>query len=347
MSDPVHRLVSTYDASDLRSLVAHPAPFATVVLPTPSRFVDAPRRFELEWRNLRRELTSVWPDDLIDRLDDRLADLGHDNGAAAVAVGTSDGDVFVESLTIGVDRPSVTVGDAPAILPIIEHRQRTLPHVVVTVDRLGADIVAFDGGSVVTIDGVVPTKEYLHPGHAGGWTQRRLHQRSEQSWERNVGEIAGAIRSVAREAGAVLVAVAGEVRARPAVAEALIGSAEVPPVEVVQIEAGDVDGIVESTRRILDDVHARLQSKVLEFVAGSDDALIGFDAVRPALVEGRVATLVAGDPLGTTRVWPGVGSPGFADLAVRDALSTAADVVVVPHVPTLVDGVAALPRWSS
>jgi hypothetical protein len=329
-------------------LVSSPAPFATVVLPTPSRFVDAAQRFELEWRNVRRELATVWPEDLIDRLDGRLERLGHDNGAAAVAIGTAAGDVFVESLTIGVDRPAVTVGDAPALLPVIEHRQRTLPHVVVTVDRHGADIVAFDGGSVIEVDGVVPTTEYLHPGHSGGWTQRSLHQRSEQSWERNVGEIATAIRSVARSIGAVLVAISGEARARPAVAEALSGPGDRELFEVAEIESGTADGIADSTLRLLDDLHARLQLGVLEAVDVADDSLVGLDAVRPALTEGRVATLLVSGSNGggPDRVWPPIGAPTFADLAVRDALATAADVVVVPHVAGLVDGVAALARWS-
>jgi hypothetical protein len=302
----------------------------------------------LEWRNIRRTLATAWPDDLVDRLDDRLAALGHDSGAAAVAVGTAAGDVFVELLTIGVDRPSVTVGDAPALLPVIEHRQRTLPHVVVTVDRLGADIVTFAGGAVVTVDGVVPTTEYLHPGHGGGWTQRRWHQRSEQSWERNVAEIVDAIRSVAVEAGAALVAVAGEARARPAVAAELSAAGDAALFEVVQVDAGDAAGIVEGTLRAVDDVHTRWQLEILERIDAADGRVEGMKAVRQALVEGRVSALVVSDPVGgrPDRVWPAIGAPSFADLAVRDALSTAADVVVVPRVARLVDGVAALTRWS-
>ncbi len=336
MSDPVHHLTSTFAVDDLRWIVSKPAPFATVTVPMPSRVVDAVDRVELEWRNLRRDLLGMWPEEFVERIDALIDGRDHRRGSAMVVVQSADGTSFADTLSVPAG-PSVTVGDAPAVVSIIEDRQRHLPHVVVTADRVGADIVVHDGGAVVLCEHVVGTTEYLHPGHPGGWSQRRFRERSEQSWERNVAGLVETVLAAAASVRAVLVAVAGETRARSAVAAAVRSTHHDSPVEVVEIAAGDADGIVaESEQRVLD-LHTRLQQRVLERLQAGHGAVAGIGSVQAALVDGRVATLLVPD---TARRGPGTPTP--ANLLVRDALRSSATVVVVPD---LGDGVAAFTRW--
>lgn len=338
MSDPVHHLTSTYAVDDLRWIASKTAPFATVTVPMPSRLVDAAGRVELEWRNLRRDLLGLWPEDFVERIDALVDGRDHRRGAAMVVVQSADGTSFAETiLATAPTGPSLAVGDAPAVLPIIGDRQRRLPHVVVTADRIGVDIVIHDGGSVVVGEHVVGRTEYQHPGHPGGWSQRRFRERSEQSWERNVTGLVETVLAAAGSVRAVLVAVAGETRARAAIAAAIADTHHEPPVEVVELAAGDAAGVVAESEQRVADLHARLQRQVLDRLQGDHGAVTGVDAVRAALVDGRVATLVAPESAPT-----GHHPPTPADLVVRDALRTAATVVVVPD---LRDGVAALTRW--
>jgi hypothetical protein len=350
--DPTHRIASTSTTDDLRTLAGHTPPFLTVVLPLPSDHDDADHRLDVRWRNARRLAQDTWPAERLDALDAHVTGLDHGRGEAVVVVQPADGPIFTEYLTIGVAGPRVTIGDAPALVPIVEHRQRTLPHVVVATDRAGADVVAFDAGSVIATEVVEGDTEHIHRGHPGGWSQRRFQQRAENTWERNAGEVADTVRTVAREMAAlhppVLVAVAGEVRARTLVVEAL----EQPPLdgapEIVAIETGDPDSIAEETLRRLADLHARLQLDVVERLRATPGSLTDADAVLRALDQGRVDAVLVTDRIDDPideQAADVVHTDCVVDRAVLAALSTSASIVVVPRVAEVSDGLAAITRW--
>ncbi len=342
--DPIHRLTSTYGDGDLQRLVARTAPFLTVLLPSPSEHADAAHRLDVRWRNARRAIEGRWPAELVDQLDRHVDDLPHDGGEAVAIVQASDGALLSEFLAVGIERGWSDVEDLPRLAVVIENRQRTLPHIQVLTDRAGADVVGFDAGAIVDAESVQGDTQHIHRGHPGGWSQRRFQQRAENTWERNADSVAEAVREMASGLLPVLVTVAGEVRARNLVADALVDLPGDPA--IVQLEQGDPDGVAAGTLRALGDVHARLQRAALERLR-SEPSTTDPREVLDALEAGRVATLLGADrPLGAgdENAEPS-GEPRLVDRAIAGALATSASVVIVPATPELEHGVAAVLRW--
>jgi len=122
--------------------------------------------------------------------------------------------------------------------------------VVVETGRAGADLTAFDGGTVLATETVDGDTEHIHRRHPGGWSHRRFQQRAENTWEGNAHHVADAVAVLARKVDAELVAVAGDVRAQTFVLGAL-------PTELsdlaVKIEADSPAGIAEEVVRLLSD----------------------------------------------------------------------------------------------
>ena len=117
--------------------------------PSPSSLDDAAHRLATRWKNARRagEQTG-WPTDRLRELDAAIAGIEHSDAAAFVIVQSIDGTRVEEALTSEVATTSVSVDSSPRLLTILDSRQRTLPHIVVVTDRVGADIVTFDRGAV-------------------------------------------------------------------------------------------------------------------------------------------------------------------------------------------------------
>jgi hypothetical protein len=236
---------------------------------------------------------------------------------------------------LGIAEDRADIGDWPRLVGVIEHRQRTLHHIVVETDRAGADIVAFDGGSVVGTEQVEGETLHIHRGHPGGWSQHRFQQRAENTWETNAGSVARSALDLAARIEAVAVMVAGEVRARSLVTDALAGH----DFEVINIEAGDPDGIAEATLRALSDFHARSQQGIIQQLRNADTSCSTADDVRRALEHGQVETLLVNDRATSDP------ARGDLDAAVAAALGQGANVIVLPTVAEMSDGLASINRW--
>ncbi|HUU42746.1 MAG TPA: Vms1/Ankzf1 family peptidyl-tRNA hydrolase [Planctomycetota bacterium] len=339
--------MSGYD--DLKALVDAADWFFTVALPAPSQSEDSAHRFEVEWANARRDLSDGWDADELATVDALMETLPHDGGEAVLLVHPRGGSTLVEFLDEPVRHRVVHEGPCPRLAPLIEARQRALPHVMVQTDRAGADLAAFDGGTVLATESVDGDTVHIHRGHAGGWSQRRFQQRAENTWERNGNDVADAVASLARTVDAQLVAVAGDVRAQGFVLDAL------PPdiaERAVKIDAGSPEGIADEVVRLLSD---RVASDIVSLAEqvrtelANDRASVESDATLHALVEGRVDTLLAHDDGSTgPTVRSGQGFPDGArtvDAAIAAALRTDAQVVIVPALAVLDGPIAALLRW--
>jgi len=348
----VDRPLPPSDTADLMPLVEHDGPFLTVMLPAPSRRADAAHRLEVAWKNARRQVVDDggWDDGDLGRVDEMIAEVPHHVGESFVAVRALDGPTHIEVLGEPLHEPIVTVGAAPRLAPVIESRQRAVPHLVVETDRTGADITAFDGGEVIGREVVSGDTEHIHRGHPGGWSQRRFQQRAENTWERNAGEVADEVASMSQRIAPRLVAVAGEVRARSLVLDSLPASLDA---DVVGLEAGDDAGIADELVRLLDDHVAtglRRWSERLSEALADGGAVATTDEVLGALEAGRVATLLVHDDRGASVVTQHTvaGVPAgvrVADLAIVLALRSGAEVVAVPRFASLDGPVAALLRW--
>jgi len=336
--------------ADLRRIVDAAGPFLTVTLPIPSDVDDAQHRFEVRWKNARREIeSSRWDTDDIDDLDDVVMALPHDGGAGLVIVRASDGTTLVEFL----DEPVAEhVGEdaAPRLAQVIEARQRSIAHIVVETDRAGADLHAFDGGEILRTDEIEGDTEHIHRGHPGGWSQRRFQQRAENTWERNADDVAEAIVELDRRVGAELVFVTGDVRARHLVHDALPESVRS---RTRLIDEGSADGIAEAVVRLLSDHVARRirdLAGMLRDRLGTGTASTDADDILDSFELGRVEHLLVHDDGNDDAVTDrdiGTIPAGtrVVDAAIAAALRSDAAITVVPNLAVLDHPVAALYRW--
>jgi peptide subunit release factor 1 (eRF1) len=333
---------------------------ASVYLRSPSAHADADHRLETGWKNMRRELAEQGaPDAVLSSLDADVAATEHGDAAAFAFFRGSAGAV-VDAMDDEIHRDLATYDRLPRLVPVLESHQRTVPHVIVTTDRVGADIVAVTAGEVAERREVEGEDQHVHRGRFGGWSHRRFQQRAENTWEQNAKLVADEVSEVARDAGARVVVVAGDERASHLLLERL--DADVHGVARLLDEGGD-DAVAEAAVRLAADVVARDTTDVLR---GLDDrtsagtAVVGVGDVLAALSEGRVETLVVHDEAederrawfepgdspvaATSRTSDGQVDGRLVDVAVRSALLTDADIRVVPP-SAATDGLAALLRW--
>lgn len=339
--DPASRLTGTYSTDDLRAFADGDGPFATVLLPAPSDRFGSDHKLDVQWRNGRRLIEDEWPDERLAELDKLVADLEHGAAAGFIIVQRTDGAVIVEQLTTGLDNVDGQVSDAPRLLEVLEHRQRTLPHIVVEADRAGASITVFAAGQVAASKTVHGDTEHIHRVQGGGWSHRRYQQRAENTWERNAEDVATVIRELAGEHDPVLLAVAGDVRARQMLSDEL---ADRFGDRYVDIEAGDPDGISDAVLTALDDRHARFQVAVLERLR-DEHGIIDPAEVTHALGDGRVETLLVAGPSTRAKADEAHSHHAAVSTAIARALETAAPIVVVPSTGEMTGGVAAIARW--
>lgn len=340
--DPAVRLTGTYATDDLRSFTDGGGPFATVLLPAPSDRFGSDHSLDVRWRNARRLIEDEWPDERLRELDSIVSGLQHGEAAGFVIAQRSDGDIFVERMTSELSAVDGQVSDAPRLVEVLEHRQRTLPHIMVEADRTGATITVFAAGEAQVTDTVEGDTEHINRVKGGGWSHRRYQQRAENTWERNADDIAEAITELAREHDPLLIAVAGDVRARQLIGESF-GARFAD--RVVELEAGDVDGIADEVLTALDDRHARLQVAVLERLRDEQGLTEPAD-VDEALASGRVETLLVAGPSAMTGPDEARSHHARVGEAIARALATSAPIVVVPATAgEMTGGVAALTRW--
>jgi peptide subunit release factor 1 (eRF1) len=258
----------------------------------------------------------------------------------------------------------------PLLAPLLDSHQRSVPHVVVMIDRLGADLhgVARTTGDVeIVVDGDDHPIQRSKP---GGWSQRRYQERVQNTWEENAEEVAEAVVRLVERLDARVVMVAGDVRATqllrgslPDHVEALVrelggsrgrdGSEAVTEAEARTCLATVV---AEETRQIL--------AKLKEERGQQDRAVDGLQATSAALSEARVAVLLVPEDLDDTTLCFGsdpvpvaTSSSALLDLGgddpqegpavdvlIRAALGTGATVRIVPK-HALPEQVGAILRW--
>ncbi|MDJ0768109.1 MAG: Vms1/Ankzf1 family peptidyl-tRNA hydrolase [Ilumatobacter sp.] len=346
----------------LSDLYRQRGPFGSVVVRMPSAASDAAHRMEIRWKNARRDLEAGGASEsMLGRFDGLTAELEHGQGEGLAAIISDDAEPLVEFLLDDPARNTSWLAEIPTVTPIIESRQRAIPHVVVFIDRSGADIVAVAAGSIedyVVIEGEVT---HIHRGHQGGWSQRRFQQRAENLWDANAHEVADAVTELARRVGARLISVSGDVRAVGFLTDRLPGDVKD---DVVVVAEGAPSAVWEATDRAVEDLVQRESDALVDAVAdrrSHRSATTNVRDVMRALGEGRVETLLVHDDRSDgLDAWFGPGldpmcslhhsredlrKGRLVDVCVRSALLTDARVRVVPSEPSGEGPIAALLRW--
>src|SRR5688500_18060686 len=129
------------DLADLAPLLTAPGPVATVYLTTEAEIDNAAQRSEQRWKTLRRDMADEGvPEQVLDAIDPFVGD-AHLEGQTLAVVADGDGVRLVDHLQEPPKGDVYRWGPLPWIGPVLEARQAAVPHVVVTIDRTGADIV--------------------------------------------------------------------------------------------------------------------------------------------------------------------------------------------------------------
>jgi Bacterial archaeo-eukaryotic release factor family 2 len=344
---------------------------ASAYVPLPEPTEDARHQLEIRLRQLAGELEDQGGDRrLVEGLD--LPPEAHGWGRTLAIVGRGDRPAVARALDTEVDEVH-RVGALPSVVPLVLEEQAEIPHVVVLVDRAGAEIVTYDR-DVVDEEQVTGDTRHLHRVRGSGQAHRRLQQRAINTWEHNAAAVADEVAERARAVQARLVYVAGDVRAKGFLAEHLPDDVkavlEVDPREP-QGDGQPFEAIEDDLRRALQTIAARDTVEALEAFAAArahHEAADGPAATLAALSEARIARLlVHDDPADDRRAWFAPGTPvasveradldaldlepveaRLIDVAVRSAVLTDAEIRVVPgHGPNAPDGgLGGTTRWS-
>ncbi|MBA0053964.1 hypothetical protein E0L36_24860 [Streptomyces sp. AJS327] len=363
------------DLAFLQPLYADDSSVVSVHLDTSRLTHDADKQIELRWRAARRALGEQGAEEVdLEVLDGVVGGLPDLPGPQGEALFASAGRLL-GAFTL-VEPPAA---DSARVLPVPDplgvaiDRDHQLPHVVVAVDREGADVDAYPAS------GFEPTLRRTFNGstlhisrvRAGAEAKASFHRRTVNLWTENTGQAADDVRDAAAGVDAAVVLVAGDPKAVGLLREHL--AARPPEAEVVYVEGGRTDASArESLRASVDAAMHEIMTarhrtvlERLEAELSGDRALQGIPAVKEALAEGRVETLLlaadrAGDPelfasrqdpraLGTDPAALGTDPTAFsapaAPLLLRSAVLGGASFTEILPPARCVDGVAALPRY--
>lgn len=322
----------------LAELYRHNGPFVTVYLDATRATESGPHEVQVRWSDTRAELEGAG----VDRqtLDAIAGAIDADNGTPGrhgLVVVAAEGEAcFQDVLPDPPALPSGRVARLPHLLPYLAQRTTDTPHIVVVADRSGADILeVLPGGGEEreSVDG----KDYpIHRTAADVWNEDHFQRRVENTWEANAENVANEVNRLLRQGPAKLVVVAGDVRARAMITEAL-GS---PPGITVRAidEGGRAAG--SSQQALQAAVHDavlhhvwRERREVLEHLQQNlgrqEYAVAGVAPVVEALRMSQVDTLViSDDPSSPLRAWVG---PGLTDFGLDDAEAAATGVDSVEH----------------
>jgi len=358
---------------DIARLFEADGPFVTVYLDARSDQPQAQQQLLTRWKTVRSQLGAEGAsDDDLAAIDAAIDEQSHTGGDTFAAVAAGGRCLFARHLPEPPSADAGYVGLLPRAGTLLETAQTLLPHLVVLVDRTGADIYGFTA-SGESVEGQVTGEKQgpiVNRSSPGGWSQRRFQQRAIHAWEENAQEVADEVVSLAKEVDARLIVVGGDVHAVRLLRDALPDTgAAVHELEGASRHPGsDVDHEAEGIKRLVDTVVAAETVEVLrefkEEKGQADRFADGPARVLEALQTATVETLLVHDDQTADRTaWFGPDGPHvglqrsdleamgvehpregrLVDVAIKAALQTSADVRVVPSA-TVTDGLGAILR---
>ncbi len=359
-------------APELVELVAAEGAFLSLYLTTEAEIENAAQRSEQRWKPVRASAAEAGAPEEVLAAADPLVGEAHLLGQCLAVFATAQGLVHVEHF------PDPPAGDVvrwaalPSLVPVIEWRQSSPPHVAVLADRQGADLFGLRAAAPNLHREAGRGADPLTKASQGGWSQRRYQERAENAWQDNAKAVADEVARMVDQVDARLVVAAGDVRAlqlfREALPEEILERVEL--VEGGRSPDGSVDGVAAEVDRLVawavaqdtDQLLAKFRQELGQDDQAADGPARTFEALAMAQVD---VLLVHDDPGDDRQAWfgpeptqvaltedtlaaMGVDEPRHArraDVAVRAALGTGAGVRVVPPKGAS-DGLGAILRWS-
>ena len=177
--------------ASLKPLLDHEGPLTTVCLDVTRPDEVGDRDIRNRWHALRRALEHQdAPAATIEAIADVVLRPTHvpgPHGRFVVAAGTDI--LFDRVLADAPDREEAFHGGVVSLMPAAQAIDEAVHYLLVEVDRNGANLIW--SGLDIPDDHVEGGHDVLHKVHAGGWSQRRMQTRVEDSWERNAAVVAG------------------------------------------------------------------------------------------------------------------------------------------------------------
>jgi hypothetical protein len=367
------------DVSFLEPVFTAAGPYATVCADVTHTTENADTELDLRVRAVAARLTEQGaPDAVVEAVRSRLLE-GNEGGEAGTLRGravvvASDGSVVLDSAL--VDAPLREVADwspQPNLMPVLRQLPGRVPHIVVVIDRVGADVTFMGASGEIEEEETVEGDGFqIRKVQVGGWAHHRYQHNAENKWIHNADDVASSIASMARRLSPRFVLVAGDIRARQILtdrASDLWSDLIVNMDEGGRAAGADREPVDRRMGELVAEHEARECAAVLEQVqaaAAHGLSVTGTGPVVEAMRKNQVETLVLADESGdeTLLVGPsplelGVTHQDMEALAVEGqatpadrallaaAVATRAGVVVVPRA-ALPDGVtvAAVLRYT-
>jgi hypothetical protein len=355
----------------LRDLYQRPLGCASVYLDITRADATARERVALRWRAAREELArSAGDGATLDALGELITGPAHN--ARGIAAFARDGEiVFARPMPDPPRQEIARYAPLPHLMPMLAQSPPPVPHLRVSADRAGGELVEVLGQYQTTATRVDGEGWPVHKTSVGGWSQNRYQRSAEEAWRENEKEFAAAVAAAAERTGAELIMLAGDVKAR----SLLLGQLGYPWADKVvvvdkEVGAGSAE-LAEAAEREIRNRAARAARERLDTFRARrahDRAAEGFSEVVARLRDTQVSDLLLADhPSSAAQLWfgPDVTQAGLAAdevrergaaepardradaVLVRELVLTGAELHFIPdgEAPPL-DGIAALLRFA-
>jgi hypothetical protein len=352
------------DVSFLEPVFAAPGPYATVCADVTHTSENADTELELRVRAISERLTEQGaPEAVVEAVRGRLLE-GNEGGEAGrlrgrAVVAASDGSVVLDEPL--VDAPLREVAEwspQPDLLPILRQLPGRVPHIVVLIDRVGADITYLGAPGQVDDEKTVEGETFhIRKVKVGGWAHDHWQNSAENQWEANAARVAEQIGSYARRLSPRFVLIAGDVRARNSLADLaddLWKDLVVTMDEGGRAAGADREPIDRREGELVAEHEAREIAQVLEQVEGAAAhglSVTGTALVVEALRKNQVETLVLADEpddekllVGGSPLELGLNQSDMEALGSQEVHSVPGDRALVAAAVTTRAGVVVLPR---
>ena len=309
------------DVSFLQPVLSAPGPFATVCADVTHTTENADTELELRVRAVAESLEKQGaPQAVVDAVRGRLLE-GNDGGQPGTLKGravvvASDGSVVLDQPLVDSPRSELTEWTPyPDLLPVLRQLPGRVPHIVVVIDRVGADItVSAVPGQTIEEKEVEGDSFQIHKFPGGGWSQHRYQHNAENKWIHNAEDVAQSISSMVRRLAPRFVLVAGDVRARQILtdrASDLWSHLIVSMDEGGRAAGADREPVDRRAAELVAEYEARDDAQALEQLEAASAhglSLTGTALVVEALRKGQVETLLLADEQDDEKLLVG-GSP--------------------------------------
>jgi hypothetical protein len=329
------------DTTSLRDIVSAGGPYASVYFATSDTAADG----SLRWRALADQLEAQNADQAtLSALEHRLNTRPAGAGPAGRALVASGGELLLDRDLFVRPRGSVARFSAmPYLLPLVELVEPLLPHLVVHIDEVGADLCGMDNTGNPVAVATVGSDDALTPRPAAG--------RVDDLVRHSVQDVADEIVKLVERIGALLVVLVGEPGARSTVCSQL-------PAQFRDLCIGvDPDAAEDGPRAFdvlamsahQDEQRAVVQRFRTESARRGGRTVHGLRDVAAALSAGQVATLLVTDALIGDRLidsgsLESLNSGRADEVLPRAAVTSGADIVLVGRQLRLREDVGALLR---